>query len=178
MRSARPIALVGLMGSGKSAVAVALAARLGGEAIDLDPEIEAGAGKTIAAIFAAEGEAGFRRRESAQLLAALDRSPAVLACGGGAVLDPRHREWLRDRCRVVWLEVAPAEAARRIHAPADRPLLKEGPIEDRLNGLLRERAALYAEVAELRVSTDHRTPDEVADQVLEGLGLSRPEKRA
>jgi shikimate kinase len=176
MRSHRPIALVGLMGSGKSAVAATLAARLGGEAVDLDAEVAAAAGRTIAEIFAAEGEAGFRRRESERLRAALELAPAVLACGGGLVLDPRHRAWLKSACRVVWLEVAPAEAARRLGEGSGRPLLGDGPVEARLQTLLAERAPLYAEVAELRVGTGGRTPAQVAERVLEGLGLNQAGK--
>src|SRR5687768_14884416 len=122
----RPIALVGLMGAGKSAVAPLLAARLKGRAADLDARIAADAGCSIHEIFAREGEAGFRRRESTQLTALLDDPPSVLACGGGVVLDPERRERLKSACRVVWLRVSPEEAARRLDQVGEtRPLLGE-----------------------------------------------------
>ena len=94
----------------------------------------------------------------------------VLACGGGVVLDPANRAVLKSRCRTVWLEVAPGEAARRI-APdgPTRPLLGKGLPEERLNELLGARAPLYAEASELRVATDARTPEEVAAEVLRRL---------
>src|SRR4029453_4301896 len=90
----RPIALVGLMGGGKSAVAALLGARLGGRVVDLDARIEADAGCSVGEIFAREGEVGFRARETAQLKAILQDPPAVLACGGGVVLDPERRALL------------------------------------------------------------------------------------
>jgi shikimate kinase len=170
MTFARPIALVGLMGAGKTTVARILGARLGGAVVDLDRAVEDSAGCTIAELFAREGEAGFRARESAALSAVLADPPAVLACGGGVILDPERRAWLRERCRVVWLEVSPAEAARRMGSgpgPGVRPLLGAGL--PRLEAMLGERSALYAEAAGLRVSTDGRSPEQVTDAVLAGL---------
>ena len=84
------------------------------------------------------------------------------------------RRVLAERCRVVWLEVSPAVAARRVAAePGRRPLLGGGDVERRLGDLLERRGSLYEEVAELRVVTDERTPDEVADTVLSGLRATR-----
>ena len=171
-RDTRPIALIGLMGAGKSAVGHALGTRLGGRAEDLDDRIERTAGASVAEIFGREGEAGFRAREKAALTAALAAAPVVIACGGGVVLDPANRLALREGCRVVWLEVTPAVAARRIAAQASRrPLLGSGPIEARLEALLRERAALYESVAELRVDSGDETPDEIAERIVAGLTM-------
>lgn len=168
MRSApdRPIALVGLMGAGKSAVARILGERLGATMADLDAFIEAEEGCTIADLFDRQGEAWFRRREGEMLRKALEAGARVVACGGGVVLDPAHRALLRDRCRVVWLEVSPAEAARRVGDAAGRPLLAGGLPPARLASLLAERGPLYAEVAQWRIATDARTPEQVADAVL------------
>lgn len=163
----RPIALIGLMGAGKSAVAIALAERLGGAAADLDAMIEERARARVAEVFAREGEPGFRRRESEALVAAIDGDVAVVATGGGVVLDPGNRALLRERCRVVWLEVSPAEAARRLAADAaSRPLLAGGALEARLETLLRERAPLYESLADLRVATSGLGAGEVADAIL------------
>jgi shikimate kinase len=170
MTNESPIALVGMMGAGKSTVAEILGSRLQAPAVDLDALIEAEAGQPIAEIFAREGETGFRRREATRLEALLRNPPAVLACGGGAVLDPGARSRLRERCRVVWLEVSPEEAYRRVGATgATRPVLAGGV--PGLASLLSARRPLYAEVAELRVSTDGRSADQVADAVLSGLGI-------
>jgi len=170
MNDARAIALIGLMGAGKTCVARALAGRLGHPVEDLDERVEARAGCTVAEVFAREGETEFRRREGEALEAALAAGARVLACGGGIVLDPGNRARLRERCRVVWLEVSPREAGRRIEADAvSRPLLAGGPVEARLKALLRERAPFYESIAELCVITDGRDPDEVAGVILDAL---------
>jgi shikimate kinase len=166
----RPLALVGLMGAGKSAVTRVLGERLGVAVADLDAFIEAEEGCTIAELFEREGESYFRRREGEVLRQALTSGARVIACGGGVVLDPANRTLLRDRCRVVWLDVSPAEAARRIGGPAAlarRPMLAGAPTLKRLTELLRERAPHYREVADLTVSTDGRGIEAVADEILD-----------
>lgn len=168
---ARPIALIGLMGAGKSAVARALGERLGVSAGDLDDMVEAESGCTIAELFAREGEPSFRRREARLLEQALAAGVQVLACGGGIVVDPGARRTLGERCRVVWLRVSPAEASRRLAAnPGARPLLAGREPEARLAELLAERGPLYTEAADLEVETGGRGVDEVVAAVLAGLG--------
>ncbi len=169
----RPIALVGLMGAGKSAVARILGERLGATVADLDAWLEAEEGRSIAELFEREGEAYFRRREGEVLRQALEAGARVIACGGGVVLDPAHRALLRERCEVVWLEVSAAAAARRVGDAAGRPLLRGAPAEARLAALLAERAPLYAEVSERRVDTGSLAPDAVADAIL-ALPGARP----
>jgi shikimate kinase len=173
---ARPIALIGLMGAGKSEVARALGERLGAAVADLDAMAEAERGCTVAELFEREGEAAFRRLEGRILDQALSSGAAVLACGGGIVLDPAHRRALAARCRVVWLEVAPTTAAARIgRSSRSRPLLvAAGPAGSdalvlRLTRLLAERRPLYQEVAGVRVAVDDRSADQVADEVLRVL---------
>jgi shikimate kinase len=169
----RPVALVGLMGAGKSAVARVLGERLGVAAADLDAFIEAEEGCPIAQLFDRQGEAWFRRREGEVLRLVLDAGVRVIACGGGVVLDPAHRTLLRERCHVVWLEVSPHEAAQRIHDVGGRPLLAGGPPETRLGEVLASREKLYAEVAHARVNTDGRTIEQVADAAWAALGMAR-----
>jgi shikimate kinase len=171
----RPIALVGLMGAGKSAVADVLGERLGTAVADLDAMLEAETGCSVAELFAREGEPAFRRREAALFERVQAAGAGVIACGGGLVLDPRCRELLRTGCRTVWLEVAPATAARRIGAGAGRPLLHGAPPVERLATVLGERSSLYAEVAGARVTTEGRTAAEVADAVMEALARTASE---
>jgi shikimate kinase len=161
------IALVGLMGAGKSEVARALAERMGAAVADLDAMTEAESGRTISELFAREGEDAFRRLEGRLLEQALASGAGVIACGGGIVLDPAYRNALRSRCLVVWLEVTPGTAARRLagHEHA-RPLLAGTDPERRLADLLAARRPLYEEVAALRVVTEGRTAEQVADEVL------------
>lgn len=166
----RPIALIGLMGAGKSVTARLLGERLGVAAADLDAMIEAESGESVASLFENSGEAWFRTREGELLAQVLDARVGVVACGGGVVIDPRHRALLRARCRVVWLRVEPAEAARRVARDSTvRPLLAGAQPSERLAELLAVRLPLYEEVATFRVPTDGRSPEQVADAVLEAL---------
>lgn len=167
----RPIALIGLMGAGKSTVARVLGERLGVSVADLDEMIEAEAGLSVAALFEREGEAWFRRREGELLDHVMVGRIGVVACGGGIVVDAGTREKLRRACRVVWLEVTPGTAARRVEAEADRrPMLAGDTPERRLATLLQGREALYAETARVRVATDGRSPEVVADEIVRALG--------
>ncbi len=171
----RPIALVGLMGAGKSVVARALGERLGAAVADLDSMLEAEAGCTITELFERDGEPAFRRRETRLLDQALAAGADVVACGGGIVLTPAAREVLRARCRTVWLEVTPEEAARRLRQRlATRPLLAGADPRARLETLLAERAPLYAEVAIARVAGGGGDPGQVADAVLRSLAARHP----
>jgi shikimate kinase len=173
----RPIALIGLMGAGKTAVARLLGERLGASVADLDAMVEAAEGCTVAEIFARSGEAHFRRREGELLAEVLRTGVRVIACGGGIVLDPAHRSALRAQSRVVWLEVSPGEAARRLSASgipgAGRPLLAGTVLEERLTELLAERSSLYAEVAQLRVNTDGLSAADIVERILAPEGASR-----
>lgn len=163
------IALVGLPGSGKSATAPLLAARLGGSSADLDALIERTTAMPIRELFATRGEAAFRDLEVAELARAVTDHVRVVACGGGIVETAAARDLLRERCHAVWLEVDTTEALRRMGGTiADRPLLAaEDPA--RLDQLLERRSAGYTEVARVRVRTDGLTPDEVAERIARGL---------
>ena len=170
----KPIALVGLMGAGKSAVAQALGERLGASVADLDSMIEAVEGCGIADLFERSGETWFRQRESDLLAQALASNVRVIACGGGVVLGEDRRALLRERCVTVWLEVSPAEAARRVagegrKTAAERPMLAGADALERLEQLLAERAPFYAEVAAIRVPTDGLTPVDIAQAIVTEL---------
>ena len=173
MEALRPVALVGPMGAGKSAVARMLGARLSTTVADLDSRIESAAGRSVAELFGA-GEAAFRALETAALRRAIEDGAGVIACGGGIVLRPENRVLLRERCRTVWLDVAGAEAARRVRGEASvRPLLGDGPLEPRLEQLRHERMAGYAEVAVARVDTTGKDSTRVVELVLESLEIIR-----
>ena len=174
---ARPIALVGLMGAGKSTVARALSERLGGLVADLDAMLEAEWGGPVADFFEREGEPAFRRLEGRLLDQALAAGAGVIACGGGIVLDPACRATLAARCRVAWLEIGPAAAALRLAGvEGTRPLLGGGAagethsVRERLEKVLAERRPLYEQVAQARVPVEGRAVDEVAGEVLRQLG--------
>jgi shikimate kinase len=158
--------LIGMMGAGKSTVGSELAARLGWRLVDSDAHVEARTGRTVAEIWATEGEPAFRRLEALALteaLAATAEEPAVIAAAGGVVLDPANRALLRQHPPVVWLRARLDTLAERVGTGSGRPLLAGDP-RGALARLLAERAPLYAEVA-----VDDRSPDEVADHVLDAV---------
>jgi shikimate kinase len=156
------LVLVGAPGSGKSTVGALLAERWSLPFADADASIEAQVGKSVAEIFADEGEPVFRAFEEAAT-AELLREPGVLALGGGAVLSPATRAALRGY-RVVWLQVSVPQAVRRVGLNEARPLLL-GNVRGRLVKLLNERTPLYAEVATQAVDTDGLSAVEVADRI-------------
>lgn len=162
--------LIGMMGVGKSTVGPLVAARLGRPFIDLDEVIAAEAGRSIPAVFAAEGEAGFRRREAA-VLAATAESEAVVACGGGIVVDPANVVRLRRSGLVAWLAAPAAVLAGRVKDGAGRPLAGKGGGE--LAARLAEREPAYAAAAHCRVETAGRTAEEVAEEVVRLWNSSR-----
>jgi shikimate kinase len=143
------IALIGFMACGKSSVGRQLAGLLSYDFVDLDTRIEEEEGRTVAEIFATEGEAGFRARESAALARCGGMERIVLATGGGAVLAPVNREILATRFRVIQIRISAEEAVKRASiGPRIRPLLDcEDPL-GRAQELLGRRAAIYEDCAD------------------------------
>ena len=165
---ARHVVLVGPMGSGKSTLGRLLATRLGLGFVDVDARIEADAGRDIPAIFAAEGEAGFRTREARALAQALDGDAAVIATGGGAVLAAANRAAMRATGTVVYLQVDPAIQRARLAGDTGRPLLQGDDPAARLAALQATREPLYREVAHHLFDTSALAP-EAAVAALAGL---------
>lgn len=162
------VVLVGPMGSGKSAVGALLAVDLGVVLRDTDADVEAAAGAPVAAVFAAEGEAGFRARERDAVLDALREHDGVLALGGGAVLDAATRAALTaSHAPVVLLTARWEDVRHRFGDVGTRPLLADPALaQQRWEALADARRHLYAEVADHAVATDGLTAREVADAVL------------
>ncbi|HZF91276.1 shikimate kinase [Streptomyces sp.] len=163
------VVLVGPMGVGKSTVGRLVAGRLGVEYRDTDDDIVAEQGRAIADIFVDEGEPFFRAVEKRAVQTALAEHDGVLALGGGAILDPDTRALLAGR-PVVYLSMDVEEATRRTGLNVARPLLAVNP-RKQWRELMEARRHLYEEVARAVVATDARTPDEVAQAVLDVLEL-------
>jgi shikimate kinase len=157
------VVLIGAPGAGKSRVGAMLAERLGLDFADVDAVIAERARKSVAEIFADDGEAAFRAQEEATT-AELLAHPGVLALGGGAILSERTRDGLVG-LRVIWLQVSVPHAARRIGLNEARPLLL-GNVRGRLVQLLAERTPLYAAAATENVDTDGQTPEQVVDAIV------------
>src|SRR5436305_6449871 len=161
----RNVVLIGFMGAGKSVVGRALAERLGFRLYDTDAMVEESAGRTIAELWEAEGEEGFRAREHDAVLQACAGSGRVIACGGGTVLEIRIYGVLKGAGSVVYLR-APADVLRaRVGIALDRRLLRDPGGFDRL---LAERQPAYESAADITIDTDERTPDDVAADIAEG----------
>ncbi|MEU8434664.1 shikimate kinase [Streptomyces sp. NPDC029216] len=163
------VVLVGPMGSGKSTVGALLAERLGVSYRDTDADIVAAQGREISDIFVDEGEPYFRELERQAVAAAVAGHTGVLALGGGAVLDEGTRALLRG-LPVAYLSMDVEEAVRRVGLGAARPLLAVNP-RRQWRELMDARRHLYTEVARVVVATDERTPQEVAQAVLDALEL-------
>lgn len=170
----RRVVLLGMMAAGKSAVGRALAARLGWRHVDLDREVERAAGRSVAAIFAAEGEPAFRAREAAATAALAGAERLVLSPGGGWVTLPGVLESLGPGTLSVWLQVEPEEAVRRAAAaPGERPLLSGRDPLAAVRRLLAEREPLYAR-ADLALPTGGRSVDEIVRALLSEIRSRDP----
>ena len=165
MNPARHIVLVGPMGAGKPSIGRCLAGHLGLPFVDSDQEIERRTGATVPTIFDCEGEQGFRIREREVLDALLAGPPAVIATGGGVVLDAGNRRLLAGRGFVVHLHVDVPGQLQRLARDRSRPLLASDDREAILHRLARERGSLYADVADLEFDTRQRSAAETAREL-------------
>lgn len=165
--------LVGLPGSGKSTIGRRLAKALGVELLDTDAAIEAQTGRSIADIFAADGEKEFRRIEEQVVRRALAEHDGVLSLGGGAVTTPGVRAAL-DGHTVIFLEITAAEGVRRTGGNTARPLLAGGDRAEKFRALMSQRVPLYRRVATIRVNTNRRNPGAVVRYIVSRL--EDPEK--
>lgn len=159
------IFLVGPMGAGKSTIGRKLAKKLELQFFDSDHEIELRTGAQITLIFEIEGESGFRRRESQIINELTSHSGIVLATGGGAVLDPDNRKYLRERGFVVYLRASVGQLVCRTAKVQKRPLLQTGNPKAKIEELLTERGPLYENIANMVVDTDHRTIQRIIDNI-------------
>ena len=168
MNRAGRIFLVGPMGVGKSTIGRQLADLLGTVFADTDTEIEQRTGADIPLIFEIEGEPGFRRRESAVLAELTQRDRVVLATGGGAVLAETNREYLR-RGIVVYLTASIETLLARTQRDRSRPLLQDGDRRAKIEQIVRDREMLYRSMADIVVTTDQRSPQSVAQEIVAKL---------
>lgn len=163
----RHLVLVGLMGAGKTTVGRACAARLARDFVDTDDLVCTMAGATIPEIFASDGEERFREIERRAVADACDSPvPLVVACGGGAVVDPGNRRRLRDAGFVVWLRAPVDVLHARVGEDGGRPLLAPGA-RDTLTRLALLREDAYSAAAHARVDTENRSVEEVTGAVLD-----------
>jgi shikimate kinase len=165
------VVLVGFMGCGKTTLGSRLAQMLGLRFVDMDECISRKAHRPIPDIFAREGEAGFRRIESAVLDELMGAGSMVIATGGGVVTVPENLPKLRRLGFVVWLNPPERAIWNRVSRNRSRPLLQTEDPRRTVHELLEKRRPLYAGVADLEADTRGLTPDEAAYGIAECVRL-------
>ena len=158
--------LAGFMGTGKSAVGRRLAARRGLPFIDLDAWIEERAGMSVAEIFARDGEVRFRALEKEAVREVCRGSDAVIAAGGGTVLDDDNRVAFEKAGLLLCLVARPDAIAKRVGDSVEtRPLLRGHPdLIARIRDLLAQRAPAYQRIAR-KIDTSDLSPDQVVERI-------------
>ena len=168
-RLKKTVALVGMMGAGKTAIGTALARRLGVPFLDSDIEIERAANLTIAEIFARDGEAFFRERETQVIGRLLEGRPGILSTGGGAFLRHDNRALIAARGASLWLRADLELLWNRVKHKTTRPLLRTADPRATLAALKAERDPVYA-LADLSVDADAAySIDEMTERVVRVL---------
>ena len=140
----RPIALVGMMGAGKTTVGRRLAAALSLPFHDADAEIERAAGMSVSDLFARHGEEAFRRGEAQVIERLLSGPPIVLATGGGALTTAATRNLMKERAISIWIRADVDTLVKRATKRATRPLLQKGDPKETIARLLEMRTPFYA----------------------------------
>lgn len=166
----RSLVLVGMPGSGKSAVGRRLAARLDLSFVDADEEIERAAGKPITDIFKDHGEPYFREGERKVIARLLSGGPQVLATGGGALLSAETRENIRRSGISIWLKADLPVLMRRVLKRNNRPLLEKDP-ERVMRELMEARYHLYA-AADITVESRDLPHDTIVGEIVDALAAS------
>ncbi|QDT34984.1 shikimate kinase [Thalassoglobus polymorphus] len=167
------ITLIGYRGTGKSSVGTQLAARMNYDLVDTDREIEKQAGKSIAEIFAEDGESRFRDLEREELLRQLALDKIVISAGGGAILDPISRQAMQGAGPVVWLQASVETIVERLRndesTESSRPSLTGDDIFNEVATVLAQREADYAEPASIIINTDQRDFSSIVDEIISQL---------
>lgn len=171
MTSERNIYLIGFMGAGKTSVGRRLAQRLGYAFIDLDQALVSREGRSIAEIFAADGEGRFREIESQVLAEHAVLSRTVIATGGGIVIRAANRELMKHSGRVVYLKAGWPTIAQRLARGDGRPLADQDEGFTKARALWESRQAWYEE-ADLTVATDTGSVSQVVWAIISGLHLT------
>jgi shikimate kinase len=167
--SSNRVILVGMMGSGKTSVGRALAARTGWRYVDNDELVELAAGRSAKELLATGGEAALRSAEADALVAALEMPPpVVVAVAGGTILDDELRRRLADGGFVVWLRAPSSVLAERAVGGTHRPWL-EGDLLGWFVSTSEVRDPLYRSVADLEVDTSTIDAEAAADRIVDAL---------
>ena len=163
------IALIGFMGSGKSAVAHALSAMLQRRAVEMDAAIEEREGMSIADIFRTRGEAYFRGLETEMLEELQGEEGLIISCGGGAAMREENVRKMKERGTVVLLRAAPGTILERVKYSEDRPLLEGRKNARYIGELMEQRREKYEAAADIVIDTDEKTVRQVCEELIRKL---------
>lgn len=175
-RTLANIALIGFMGSGKSSVGRLVADQLRFTFLDTDDVLVSRAGKPITDIFAQEGEAAFREKESALVQELTHRTRTVISTGGGLPVNPTNLASLKTHALVMCLWASPEKIFERVRGQSHRPLLNDADALGRIRTLLAAREPFYRQ-ADVLVNTEMRSLREVAHQVIHQFRLAQSGRR-
>lgn len=164
----RPVALVGMMGAGKSHLGQKLAEKLGCAFMDTDSMVESAAGLSVAGIFELYGEDRFRQAEREAVTTAAGNGPGVIATGGGALTSPETLALLKEKSWMVWLDADPEILWERLRSAGNRPLLKAENPKERLFSLMETRKPLYAQ-AHIHIRIGAESRDECLEKIIQAL---------
>ncbi len=159
------IFFVGLMGAGKTTIGRLIAKQLGMDFYDSDHEVERKTGVKIPLIFELEGEAGFRKRETAAIQELCQLHNIVLATGGGAVLAPENRELLKKHGTIIYLRANVNDLWHRTRNDKTRPLLQGVNIKNKIEQLHQARHPIYTEMADFIVDTGVQSASDIGQQI-------------
>ena len=171
---AKNIVLIGLMGSGKSAIGRTIAKTLARRFIDTDRYLERKVGKTIAEIFEQDGESQFRAYEKEVIKKVSQYIGIVIATGGGAIKDPENFKYLKESGWIIALYASPETLYNRISGKRTRPLLlnQDDPVK-KLEEIQNERKTIYAK-ADFQVDTENKEINQIADEIISLLNINKP----
>ena len=170
---ARNIIFEGFMGSGKSTVSEIIAERLDLELLDTDRAIEEAEGRSISSIFEEDGEETFRDMETEllEMITGEHQRNMVISLGGGLPLREENRKLLKEAGKVIYLKARPETVLERVKGDGSRPLLKSEDPLGRIKELQEKRRDIYDAAADIVIDTDDLTPEEIADKIIDELGL-------
>jgi len=159
------IYFIGLMGAGKTTIGRLLAKQMGREFYDSDVEIERKTGVKIPLIFELEGEEGFRKRETSVIEELSQLSNVVVATGGGAVLQPENRAFLKNNGKIIYLRAKVNDLYQRTRNDKSRPLLQGGNIKQKLERLYVARDPIYTDLADYIVDTGAQSASDITNHI-------------
>lgn len=163
------ISLIGFMGSGKSTAGRILSEKLSFLFIDLDNIIELSEGSQISDIFEKKGEKYFRDVESRVIRNIYKNKNCIFACGGGVVTRRENMELIKYSSLVVYLEISPDEAFRRLESTDNRPLIKTDDPKKKISEMIKDRKHLYEKYADMAFNTDNIGPGKLANAIFKKI---------